>query len=496
VTGIDTVIARRSPMRLAADRSRVITRMFVPGYEGFAEEHSRAAVVLARVLALAEDEVEAALDDVVDRFGDRHRDLADTFRRHASEIADRIDPAWPLSEVRQLLLGATFTSEYAVEGAAVCNPSAVAHPDQTGLPPGTLRFVMSFRAIGEGHRSSIGFRTGTIDAAGLPAIDPRSPLATAGTVVPVPLEAAAFRSELHRLGGDVEDADFVLYGLGERFTTAELDLRLDQVRANLATRRRGEQTIALVLGIAERTYGVCFPDDTSLAERVLWPSTSAECAGMEDVRFVRFVHDDGSVVYYGTYNAYDGTGVSQQLLETDDFRAFTSAPIVGAAAADKGMALFPRRIGGRFAALTRGDRETNSVAFSDDLRAWTSSVPCQAPIRAWEVLQLGNCGPPIETDAGWIVLTHGVGPMRSYSIGALLLDLEDPSRVLGRLREPLLRPAPDEQDGYVPNVVYSCGAMVHDGTLMLPYGIGDQAIGLATVPVSDLLAALEEQADR
>jgi predicted GH43/DUF377 family glycosyl hydrolase len=212
---------------------------------------------------------------------------------------------------------------------------------------------------------------------------------------------------------------------------------------------------------------------------------------MEDARFVRFVDDDGSVTFYASYTAYSGSHISQQLLQTTDFRTFASMPMVGRAAANKGLALFPRRIRGRFAAMSRSDRESNSIAFSDYPFEWTASVACQQPARAWEALQLGNCGPPIETEAGWLVLTHGVGPMRTYRIGAMLLDLDDPTRILGRLRQPLLSPAVDEQDGYVPNVVYSCGALVHRGTLVLPYGIGDAAIGVATVPLGELLAALE-----
>jgi predicted GH43/DUF377 family glycosyl hydrolase len=216
----------------------------------------------------------------------------------------------------------------------------------------------------------------------------------------------------------------------------------------------------------------------------------AEQAGIEDARFVRFVDADSSVTYYATYTAYDGSHISQQLLQTNDFQTFTSSPLVGRAAANKGLALFPRRIRGKYAAMSRSDRETNTVAFADHLSVWPNASPCQRPTEVWEVLQLGNCGPPIETDAGWLVLTHGVGPMRTYSIGAILLDLDDPTRIIGRLRRPLLTPAPDEQNGYVPTVVYSCGALVHAGTLVLPYGIGDSAIGIATAPLSELLAAL------
>ena len=287
-----------------------------------------------------------------------------------------------------------------------------------------------------------------------------------------------------------EAADYVLDALGERFTRADLEERLDSLQTHISTRGHAELTISTIRAIAERTYCVEFGDDTALSERVLSPVMGAEANGMEDARFVRFVDDDGSVVYWATYTAYSGSRISQQLLQTSDFRSFTSSPMVGRAAANKGLALFPRRIGGRFAAMSRADRESNSIGYTDHPLAWTNSVPCQRPTQAWEVLQLGNCGPPIETEAGWLVLTHGVGPMRTYSIGAILLDLDDPTRVLGRLREPLLRPAPDEQDGYVPNVVYSCGALVHADTLVLPYGIGDAAVGIATVPLPRLLAAL------
>jgi predicted GH43/DUF377 family glycosyl hydrolase len=229
---------------------------------------------------------------------------------------------------------------------------------------------------------------------------------------------------------------------------------------------------------------------------VLWPSMEAEQAGMEDARFVRFVDDDGSVTYYATYTAYSGSHISQQLLKTEDFQSFISGPLVGKAAANKGLALFPRRIHGRYAAMSRSDRETNTVAFADHLAVWTRASPCQQPAEAWEALQLGNCGPPIETDAGWLVLTHGVGPMRTYSIGAILLHLDDPTRVLGQLRRPLLSPARDEQNGYVPNVVYSCGALVHADTLVIPYGIADGAIGFATAPLPQLLATIVQQPDR
>ncbi len=490
MTSVQAGLVTRSPQRLAANPSRVIARLFVPGQEGFEHQESRTGAVLARILALDEGQVRSSLDDVVIRFNGRHRDLASTFRRHAHELADRLDPDWELSEARKLLLGAAFTSEYAIEGAALCNPSIVAHPDQAGTVAGSLRFVMSVRGIGEGHRSSIGFRTGAIDAAGGITIDDPAPFATIGAAEPAPLDAAVFRSELARLDDAGEAADYVLDGLGERFTQAALDQQLARLETSLSTRRHAKETISLLRSIAERSYAVEFSDRITLSERVLWSSMGAERAGMEDARFVRFIDDDGSITFYATYTAYSGSHISQQLLETTDFQSFTSAPIVGPAAANKGLALFPRRIRGRFAAMSRSDRESNTVAYSDNLCVWTSALPCQSPTRTWEVLQLGNCGSPIETDAGWLVLTHGVGPMRTYRIGAILLDLDDPTRILSQLPQPLLSPATDEQDGYVPNVVYSCGALVHADTLVLPYGISDAAIGIGTVPLPELLAAL------
>src|ERR1700736_6072404 len=490
MTSVRAGLVTRSPQRLAADPSRVITRLFVPGQEGFERRDSRAGAVLWRILALDEDDVRSSLDDVFTRFDGRHRDLVGTFRRHARELADRLDPDRELSEARMLLLGATFTSEYAIEGAALCNPSIVAHPDQTGMAVGSLRFVMSVRGIGEGHRSSIGFRTGVVDAAGRATIDEPAAFATTGRVSGALLDAAVFRSELGRNGNAGEAANYVFNALGERFTRSDLDARLDNLRANLSTRGHGERAVALIRTIATRSYALEFPSDVTISERVLWPSMEAEQAGMEDARFVRFVDDDGSVTYYATYTAYSGSHISQQLLKTKDFQSFNSGPLVGKAAANKGLALFPRRLHGRYAAMSRSDRETNTVAFADHPAVWTSASPCQQPAEAWEALQLGNCGPPIETDAGWLELTHGVGPMRTYRIGAILLELDDPTRILGQLRQPLLSPAADEQDGYVPNVVYSCGALVHAETLVLPYGIGDAAISVATLRLPELLDAL------
>jgi predicted GH43/DUF377 family glycosyl hydrolase len=486
-----------------ADSSRVITQLFVPGHEGFDQQESRSSAVLTRLLALDEREVQTAFDDVMARFGGRHHDVQETFGHHADELAERLEPSTTLSPTRRLLLGAAFTSEYAIEGAALCNPSMVVHPDQSGVADGSVRIVMSVRGIGEGHRSSIGFRTGLVGPDGDVQFDPAPAFAIPGRSSSAPFDATVFRGELRRLRAGGGDADFVLDPLGPRFTSEELEKRLAKLERQLATRPQGRRTITLIRKIAERTYAVEFGAHTLLSERVLMPAMAAESHGMEDARFVRFEDNDedagagadtaggGTPTYFATYTAYNGTDIGEQLLETTDFRSFTSSPIVGAAAANKGLALFPRKIDGLFTALSRSDRETNTIATSDNVRQWTDARPCQVPTRAWELLQLGNCGSPIETEAGWLVLTHGVGPMRTYNIGALLLDLDDPTRILGQLRDPLLSPDADEQDGYVPNVVYSCGAIAHAGTLIVPYGIGDSAIGVATVPMAALLSALE-----
>jgi predicted GH43/DUF377 family glycosyl hydrolase len=446
--------------------------------------------VATRVLALDEADVEHALADVLRRFDPRHRTLTDTFRHHADRISGHLADH-DLSDARRLLLGAMFTHEYAIEAAALCNPSMVAAPDQRDAPGGGLRFVMSVRGIGEGHRSSIGFRTGTVHGDGSVVVDRPGPHPMVGDVTSGSLDRDAFHGALAQFGEDGESAAYVLDHLDNTFGLDDLERRLLRLRAQHDTRQNAEETIRRLRAIATRSYATRFPSDSLVSERVLWPATTTESHGMEDARFVRFVDDDATVTYYATYTAYDGAAIAQQVLETSDLVTFSASPVVGAAAADKGLALFPRRIGGRFAALSRHDHQANSVAFSDNLHRWDRAEPVQLPRRAWEAVQLGNCGSPIETTEGWLVLTHGVGAMRTYGIGAVLLDLDDPTRIVGSLAEPLLSPATSESDGYVPNVVYSCGGLVHVDTLVLPYGIADTTIGIATVPLPDLLAAMD-----
>jgi predicted GH43/DUF377 family glycosyl hydrolase len=484
-------LATRVAGRIAPDPSRVLAQLFVPGHAVAGSREGRASGVVDHILALDDAEVDEVLAAIRRRFDGRHRELAETFRLHADRIRNRLSADVELSAQRWMLLGATFTQEYAVEGAAVCNPSAVPLPDQTGLPSGSVRFAMSVRQVGEGHRSSIGFRVGLVDHRGEVSIEAASRFVTGATIEAHTLAAPAFRSLARRFHHDAEAITWVLDRLGEQFSSAELDERLAELEDQRDTRRNVGETVRRLRELATRSYTAQFSASSPLSERVLLPANAVESHGIEDARFVRFVDDDGGITYYATATAFDGTDIAQQLLATTDFVTFRASPLVGAAAANKGMALFPRRIDGAFVALSRHDGAGNAVAFSDDVRHWSAAAPLPSPPSTWEAVQVGNCGSPIETDDGWLVLTHGVGPMRSYSIGASLLELHDPTKVIGRLDGPLLVPEADEQDGYVPNVVYSCGSLLHGATLVIPYGIGDAAIGFATVPLADLLGAMQ-----
>lgn len=483
-------VVTRQDVRLEPDHSRVVARLFVAGNEVVGGGEGRASGVVDRLLALTEEEVQGQVEELLVRFSGRHRDLVGTFSHHSDRIATRLDPAVTLTEERWILLGAAFTHEYSIEASSLCNPSIVRHPDQSAAPPRGLRVVLSVRGIGEGHLSTLGFRSGTVTEDGHLEIDPPGPYPTLSVVDQGVYDREAFHGHLRGLDCDGESAAFVLDHLGPTFTDDELDERLRLLAAESDTRRNAMSIVDLLRSIATRSYRAHFPVDSELSERVLWPATAAESHGMEDARFVQFVDDDEASSYMATYTAFDGVDVSQQLLRTTDFAHFESSSMSGPAALGKGLALFPRRIGGRFAALSRHDRERNSVAFSESLDHWQRSTSIQVPEHSWEVLQLGNCGSPIETTKGWLVLTHGVGPMRTYSIGALLLDLEDPTRVLAATAEPLLTPLAEEQDGYVPNVVYTCGGLLHGDALVIPYAIADTSISVASVSCAELLASM------
>jgi predicted GH43/DUF377 family glycosyl hydrolase len=484
----------RTPLRLRPDPRRVVTRLFLPGQELMGNGESRAAGVVDRILALSDDDVAAALDAVLTGFGGRHRRFRATLEEHFELVAHRLGAGTPPSPERRLLMGAFFTAEYSVEAAAVCNPSIVLDPDQGGTAPGEARFVMSLRGVGEGHVSCIEFRTGVVGADGAVSLDDPGPFLVPGRTVASVYDRELFRGKLAESGEHGESAAFVLDSLPARFSPSELDLALAGLEAQVVTHRGVRATIDLFRGMAFSNYDTEFPDDSTIAERVLLPTGPTESHGMEDARFVRFVEDDGTVRYYATYTAFDGVHVEPQLLETTDFRRFRVTQLTGAAAKNKGLALFPRRIGGRYVALSRWDRERNAVVTSDDCRSWETATTLQSAERPWELLQLGNCGSPVETPEGWLVLTHGVGPMRVYSIGAVLLDLDDPTRMLGRLSAPLMSPDDSERDGYVPNVVYSCGLLLHDQRLVIPYGIADATVGIAVVDLDELLDRLRAEA--
>lgn len=422
----------RQALHLRPDPARVIVRPFKPATEPRdlnPTDKMRANHIVDRVLALSSEAVAAQLADVLDNFQGRHRNLLESFEARADEMEDAFTKHGAFSKTQRQLVGAYFLSEYSFEASALFNPSIVPHPDQTETPHGASRFIMSLRAIGEGHVSSLTFRTGTIAVDGSLTVDPTVRLASVPRIN-------------RRISGP--DGDSV-----------ELTFRPEQ----------------------------------DLSERVLFPVTESQSNGIEDARFVKF-NDGGRETYYATYTAYSGRAIRSELIETSDFMSFRLTPLRGAAAHNKGMALFPRKIGGNYAMIARQDNENLYLIYSDDLYTWESGQLLLKPQFPWEFVQIGNCGSPIELDEGWLLLTHGVGPIRKYSIGAALLDKRDPSKVLARSSEPLLRPEPSEREGYVPNVVYTCGGMRHNDQIILPYAVSDTFSSFATIKIAALLDAM------
>lgn len=470
----------RTDVDLRPDGVRVVGRPHVPG------DDDRLAGIVERLMRLTQDEVLAELEDVHRRFTERHRDLPLLLTRNASRVEHLLPRE---DEPRRSLVGAYLTQEHAFQAAALTNPSMVMAPDQSGLPDGSCRFVLSLRAIAEGHISSITFRTGVVDAAGGVQIEPVGPLAETGERRAAVYERRHFADKLVELGADPGLTTRVMDRLARHFGPAELEQAiqvLDEVPGGLT-----RESVKVMRWLASSNYLLAFDPATSLAERVLWPEGPYESRGMEDARFVRLTKDDGSTSYYATYTAYDGFEILPQLIESNDFTAFEISTLAGSSAQNKGMALFPRKISGQYVALSRPDRENIHLLRSPDLRSWrTPSVPLRRPERPWEAIQMGNCGSPIETELGWLVLTHGVGALRTYRLGALLLDLEQPERILADLPYPILEADEQERHGYVPNVVYSCGAMRHADNLVLPYGASDQRTRIAILSMNELLAAL------
>jgi predicted GH43/DUF377 family glycosyl hydrolase len=483
---MNTILHCRHEITLRPDSARVIIRPFIPS-------DTHITTIIGRALALSQDEVVLQLNTVRAEFDERHFDIESIQYAHYEKVQQHVFTERPLSLEQKNLIGALFSGEYSLESAALFNPSIVPHPDQTGVPAGGLRFIMSLRATGEGHISSIEFRAGNITPKGHIKLDPISRFVTEPKVIPDPsYEKKSFITKLKEMGFDDKYVGAVMGSLEEHFTRSDLNQKIDRVRHETKPETRHlRRTLEHIHWLADSNYELLFSDQLDVSERIIFPVSPNESNGIEDARFVRFIDDDGSVMYYATYTAYNGRDILPQLIETEDFLHFRVRTLNGSAVQNKGMALFPRRIDGRYAMLSRQDNENLFIMFSDGAHHWNEPKVILRPSEMWEAVKIGNCGSPIETEAGWIVLTHGVGPMRKYCIGAILLDLEDPTKVIGRLKQPLLSPEGNEREGYVPNVVYSCGALLHGKKFILPFAISDLASAITSIELDDLLAALQ-----
>jgi predicted GH43/DUF377 family glycosyl hydrolase len=477
---------RHHDIKLVPQSARVILRPFIPGGV------HRITTILGRALALSEAETRRDLAAVLKDFEARHLDIEAALLASFDKVVPHLFTHRPLSRERTLLIGALFSGEYALESAALFNPSIVPHPDQEGVADGALRFIMSLRATGEGHISSVEFRTGLIGADGDLRLDPISRFVSMPVLDPDPsYMKVPFVVKLHEMGFDNGASAAVMEPLGDGFTRSELFRSVLRIRRETQPVTQGlTNTLSCIQWLADSNYEMDFTPELAMSERVIFPVSPNESNGIEDARFVRFTDDDGTVTYYATYTAYNGHAILPQLIETRDFLHFRVLTLNGSAVQNKGMALFPRRIDGNYAMLSRQDDENLFLMVSDNPHYWSDPKVILHPAEIWESVKIGNCGSPLETEAGWLVLTHGVGPMRKYCIGAALLDLHDPTKVLGRLSEPLVSPEGDGREGYVPNVVYSCGSLLHGRELILPYAMSDHASTLVSVSLDELLARL------
>ena len=482
-----SIQVKRTTTILRPDQSRVLLRPFSPG------DSERIGRIIARIMSLPEDRVGLLLDEVSAEFSQRHQHIHELFLERFERVRELMLTDEELSEQRRLLIGSYFLAEYSLESAALFNPSIVPHPDQTDLPPGGLRFILSLRATGEGHISSITFRTGIVHPDQRIEVFTPTGFLTEPRQIPNPLyEKALFGRKLSELGLTGEFTRRVMNKLGESFALEELraGLKAEQFRLPDGMTQEDQNAAQGIWMLARSNYEVQFQPEQQLSERIIFPATPSQRNGVEDARFVCFQNDDGTHIYYATFTAFDGKVILPELVETSDFLLFRFITLNGPAAVNKGMAIFPRKINGLYAMLSRQDNENIYLTFSDNVHFWHERQVLLKPTFPWELVQLGNCGSPIETDAGWLVLSHGVGPLRKYCIGAFLLDRDDPAKVLGRLREPLLKPNQNEREGYVPNVVYTCGALLHRGELIIPYGLADHATSFATVALEEVLAAM------
>ena len=478
---------RRHAEELLSDDKRVILR-----YLDF-HHPRRLFMILRRIMNIPEAKVPELLEKVAERFGRRHPDLPASLLEHYRQVSSHVSPPREVSEQRRRLIGAYFTQEYSFAGVSLFNPSIVQHSDQSNVPAGAIRFLMSLRATGEGHISSIVFRRGLITASGEIKMDPPPTCAYAGQPIwPDVLKRTPHIRKLLEMDLDECLVQALAIELPDAFNMRQLEIITKRTYRVTGSPHSRRDTLAKALWPAKATYEVRFPPHSQPTETVIFPATEYELHGMEDLRLVRFVDDDNQVKYFGTYTAVSNRRTHPMLLETEDFRSFRMCPIAGRYARDKGMALFPRRVNGNYHMISRHDGENLFLLRSDNLHCWNHASKLQSPTEPWELALIGNCGSPIETFMGWLLLTHGVGPMREYCIGAILLDRDDPSRVIGRLKQPLIVPTEEERGGYVPNVVYSCGSMVHNGQLIVPYAVSDSRTTFATVDLVALIDRLVE----
>ena len=450
---------------------------------------------------MSESEVTLALSKILRDFSIRHRNISKIFEKNFDRIThlfENLDTApESLDYSRKILIGSYFTMEYSIESAAFFNPSIVEHPDQTETSPGEKRVILSFRATGEGHISSIVFRTGVLDPDNNLTLEPiGNMLEEAEHIRRHVYEKKMFSRKLDEMLGvhGIIPPDIILARLNDEFTYGELRECIEEARKAIHLTIDREFLFNQIIWLASSHYELEFSLDTNISERVIFPVSSNEKNGIEDARFVKFKDSDGQVIYYATYTAYDGTTILPKLLETRDFYHFKVLPLHGDIARNKGMAMFPRKIDGKYAMLCRLDGFNNYLAFSDNITVWREAELIQQPRFPWELIQIGNCGSPIETEEGWLVITHGVGPMREYVLGASLFDLNNPGKELGRLSTPLIVPNVEEREGYVPNVVYSCGSIIHNENLIIPYAMSDYASTYASVNLRALLNALKNKA--
>lgn len=468
---------KRLNKRFQPDCSRVIIKPHIPNND------NRIKGILTRVLNLPEDQVEQILDRVITKFNNRHKNLWNAFESNYNEIKRHIPDNTQLSNNRRALLGAYFSCEYSIQAAAFFNPSIVPHPDQSGLEEGCLRFILSFRSIGEGHISSIEFRSGIVNGNCDFTFDKVSCFAERATVTSNPVyDKATFFMKLAEMRGTEDIVSQQVYALlNDEFLLSDL-ITVLQLVIDDSHKDIGEN----IMWLAKSNYELQFKPEQELSEKIIFPASSNDSNGIEDARFVRFVDDDGSVTYYATYTAYNGHNILPQIIETKDFLTFKMITLNGEFSKNKGMALFPRKINGKYMMISRIDGENLYLMSSDNIHFWQNAELIKGPESAWEFVQIGNCGSPIETEKGWILLTHGVGPMREYSIGVTLLDLENPTQIVGNMIEPLLICNQEEREGYVPNVVYSCGSIIHNNSLIIPYAMSDTCSGIATITLSEL----------